>query len=152
MQQLLGALRVNVRAVNNTRIPASKFNLNFRSFASIYRLSSSLLRTPTPIPIAYSAPAYSLLKPSILTSPQCQHRTLSLGSLGSFFDHGKPAQTPSTGVVGNVTSTEIDADAAPHDLEKQLTLFQSLMDTKVKSGYDMVIARWERMCEIVSLL
>lgn len=38
----------------------------------------------------------------------------------------------------------------PHDVSKQLALFQALLDTKLKSSYDLVISRWERMCEFVS--
>lgn len=45
---------------------------------------------------------------------------------------------------------EAEANANPHDVQKQIILFEGLVGTGVKPGYDVVIARWERMCEFVS--
>ncbi|TFY64871.1 hypothetical protein EVJ58_g2334 [Rhodofomes roseus] len=42
---------------------------------------------------------------------------------------------------------EAEASANPHDVHKQIALFEALVGTGVKPGYDVVIARWERMCE-----
>jgi len=42
---------------------------------------------------------------------------------------------------------EAEANANPHDVQKQIVLFEGLVGTGVKPGYDVVIARWERMCE-----
>jgi ATP-dependent metalloprotease len=53
-------------------------------------------------------------------------------------------------MIANIASIEASADANPHDVEKQVALFNALVDTQVKAGYDVVISRWERMCEFVS--
>ncbi|KAI0928719.1 ATP-dependent zinc metalloprotease FTSH 5, mitochondrial, variant 2 [Taiwanofungus camphoratus] len=67
-------------------------------------------------------------------------------SLASIFTR-KPTPTPPPVVVANVAAFEADANANPHDVQKQVALFEALIGTKVKPGYDVVIARWERMCE-----
>jgi len=48
-----------------------------------------------------------------------------------------------------VAKIEADANAHPHDVEKQLTLFQALSETNIQPGYELVINRWERMSEFV---
>ncbi|OAX44649.1 ATP-dependent metallopeptidase Hfl [Rhizopogon vinicolor AM-OR11-026] len=45
---------------------------------------------------------------------------------------------------------EAEANANPDDVSKQLALYQSLIETQVKAGYEVVITRWERMCELNS--
>jgi hypothetical protein len=75
-----------------------------------------------------------------------QHRHFSLGSI---FSRSKPTPTPSALTVATIARVETDANVSPHDVSKQLALFQALVDTNVKPGYDIVIARWERMCEFV---
>lgn len=70
-------------------------------------------------------------------------------SIGSIFSR-KPPPTPSPTVVAQITRLEGEANANPHDVAKQLALFQALVDTKLKSSYELVISRWERMCEFVS--
>lgn len=60
-------------------------------------------------------------------------------------------QSPSPLVVAHITRLEAEANVHPHDVVKQLALFQALADTKLKSSYDLVISRWERMCEFVRL-
>ncbi|KZT11352.1 ATP-dependent metallopeptidase Hfl [Laetiporus sulphureus 93-53] len=42
---------------------------------------------------------------------------------------------------------EADANASSNDVQKQVELYEALVGTGVKPGYDVVIARWERMCE-----
>lgn len=54
-------------------------------------------------------------------------------------------------MVAHITRLEAEANVHPHDVVKQLALFQALADTKLKSSYDLVISRWERMCEFVRL-
>ena len=90
-------------------------------------LRAALKHTPTPTPV----------------------RTLSLASI---FAPRKPASVPPPQVVANIAAIEAAADANPHDVEKQTALFEALLATKVKAGYDVLISRWERMCEFVSIL
>lgn len=71
-------------------------------------------------------------------------------TLSSIFARQKPTPTPSPSVVANIATIEADANANPHDVQKQIALFDALVNTGVKPGYDVVIARWERMCEFVS--
>ena len=44
---------------------------------------------------------------------------------------------------------EAEADVNRHDVEKQITLFQALVSTNFKQSYEVVISRWEKMCEFV---
>lgn len=109
-----------------------------RSF-SMHRQLSTSLRSPNLILRTNSGQ----ILPCILT---IQRRHLSLGSI---FSRSKPTPTPSALTVATIARVETDANVSPHDVSKQLALFQALVDTNVKPGYDIVIARWERMCEFV---
>lgn len=77
----------------------------------------------------------------------CTRRNLSLSTL---LNRAEPAKTPSPSVVANIVRIEAEANAAPHDISKQLALFEALAATKAKAGYDLILTRWERMCEFVS--
>jgi ATP-dependent metalloprotease len=72
-------------------------------------------------------------------------RAISLGSIFS----SKPSPTPSPHAVAHVARIEADANAHPHDVEKQLALFQALSETNIQPGYELIINRWERMSEFV---
>ena len=70
-------------------------------------------------------------------------------SLGSIFS-SKPEGTPTPHVVALITRLEAEANVHPHDVPKQLALFEALMDTNMKSSCELVVNRWEKMCEFVS--
>ncbi|KAK0483622.1 ATP-dependent peptidase [Armillaria novae-zelandiae] len=76
-----------------------------------------------------------------------QSRNLTLGSI---FNRFKGSPTPSPTVVAHVTKLEAEANVYPHDVVKQLALFDALLETKLKSSYELIINRWERMCEFDS--
>ncbi|KAK0240143.1 ATP-dependent peptidase [Armillaria nabsnona] len=76
-----------------------------------------------------------------------QSRNLTLGSIFNRFK-GSPAPSPT--VVAHVTKLEAEANVYPHDVVKQLALFDALLETKLKSSYELIINRWERMCEFDS--
>jgi ATP-dependent metalloprotease len=76
----------------------------------------------------------------------CSRRTISLGSIFS----SKPEGTPTPHTVALITRLEAEANVHPHDLSKQLALYEALLDTKMESSYELVINRWEKMCEFVS--
>ncbi|KAJ3732998.1 ATP-dependent peptidase [Lentinula guzmanii] len=69
-------------------------------------------------------------------------RNLSLGSIFS----RKPT-IPSPTVVANITRLEAEANVYPHDVSKQMALFEALLDTKLKASHELIINRWEKMCE-----
>ena len=75
-------------------------------------------------------------------------RTISLGSIFS----SKPTPAPSPHAVAHVAKIEVDANAHPYDVEKQLALFQALSETNIQPGYELIINRWERMTEFVRFL
>lgn len=77
----------------------------------------------------------------------CGHRMLSLGSI---FSRSKPTAAPTPLIVAHITRLEAEANVHPHDVAKQLTLFEALLATNLKSSYELVITRWEKMCEFVS--
>ncbi|KZV71647.1 ATP-dependent peptidase [Peniophora sp. CONT] len=49
--------------------------------------------------------------------------------------------------VAEVARKEEYANAHPHDVQAQLTLFQAYADLDRKEGWELVLARWERMTE-----
>ena len=76
------------------------------------------------------------------------HRSLSLGSI---FSRSKPIASPTPQVVAHIARLEAEANVHPHDVAKQLALYEALVETKLKSSYDLIITRWERMLEFASL-
>jgi len=83
----------------------------------------------------------------IFASTPCSRRLLTLGSI---FSRSKAEVTPTPHVVALITRLEAEANVHPHDISKQLALFEALLDTKLHSSYELVVTRWERMCEFVS--
>ncbi|KAG6866913.1 hypothetical protein C0991_003828 [Blastosporella zonata] len=71
-------------------------------------------------------------------------------SLGSIFSRTPPTKSPSPLVVAHISRLEAEANVTPHDVPKQLAFFQALAETKLKSSYDLIISRWERMSEFDS--
>ena len=128
--QLCSSLRTSVRSARPLR--------HSPAFAQWRALSSataapSLLRHTT----HYRAPC-------IFNGSQIS-RHLSLGSIFS-----RPATpSPSPTVVAHITRLEAEANVSPHDVSKQLALFEALRDTDMKSSYEVIVSRWERMCEFV---
>ncbi len=84
--------------------------------------------------------------PSFTTSLILGSRSLSLGSI---FNGFKVTPAPSPTVVAHITRLEAEANVYPHDVSKQLALYNALIETNLKASYDLVINRWERMCEFV---
>ncbi|KAJ7452414.1 ATP-dependent peptidase [Mycena galericulata] len=68
-------------------------------------------------------------------------------SLGSVFSRPKSSPAPSPHVVVEISKLEAEADVNRHDVAKQITLFQALVSTNFKQSYEVVISRWEKMCE-----
>lgn len=46
-----------------------------------------------------------------------------------------------------IARLEAEVNADPNDLSKHIALFKAMVGTKTKAGYDLVMSRWERMCE-----
>ncbi|THH27247.1 hypothetical protein EUX98_g6934 [Antrodiella citrinella] len=51
--------------------------------------------------------------------------------------------------MATILELEQAANAEPHNVQTQLAFFDALMKSGVKPAYDVVVARWERMCEFV---
>jgi hypothetical protein len=60
-----------------------------------------------------------------------------------------PQPTPSPIAVAHISRLEGEANAHPTNVDKQLELFFALVETKTQAGRDLIMARWERMCEFV---
>jgi hypothetical protein len=127
--QFVGALRATLRLAHN----------HHRHPPSILRLNPVLF--PRSTPLCFSP----ILTPS-------HHRSLSLPSIHSLLSRANVVRTPSPANIVNIARLESDANASPHDVAKQVLLFQGLADMKLKAGYNMIISRWERMCAFVSPL
>ncbi|KAJ7046779.1 ATP-dependent peptidase [Mycena alexandri] len=80
------------------------------------------------------------------TSPLILSQSRQL-SIGSIFSRPKPSQAPSPHVVVEISKLEAEADVNRHDVARQITLFQALVSTNFKQSYEVVISRWEKMCE-----
>ncbi|KAF8163299.1 ATP-dependent peptidase [Crassisporium funariophilum] len=130
---LWGVLRVSTARAT---FPKSSLSLSARLFSIS---SSNALRTP----YVHAVPGLQYR----LASPHYNRRLLSLGSI---FSRSKPVAAPTPLVVAHITRLEAEANVHPHDVSKQLALFEALMETKLKSSYELIITRWEKMCEFDS--
>ncbi|KDQ60825.1 hypothetical protein JAAARDRAFT_31809 [Jaapia argillacea MUCL 33604] len=89
-----------------------------------------------------SSPILSLLNRRLLsTSPP---RPISLASI---FSRSPLPATPNPSTVASISLLEAQANENPTHVDKQLELFAALVDSGVKQGYEVVVNRWERMCE-----
>ncbi|THU91162.1 ATP-dependent metallopeptidase Hfl [Dendrothele bispora CBS 962.96] len=121
--QFWSSLRVSTRTISFIHLPPPP---PCRTLATLHSLRATSRISALPLPPA---------RPSA--------RYLSLGSIfGS-----KSSKLPSPTVVANITRLEAEANVYPHDVSKQLALFQALINTDLKSSYDLIISRWEKMCQ-----
>ena len=74
-------------------------------------------------------------------------RSFTLSSL--FSPRTKPTPTPSPSIVADISLLEAAANINQNDIDKQIALYEALLATKVKAGYDTIISRWERLSEFV---
>lgn len=74
-------------------------------------------------------------------------RSFTLSSL--FSPRTKPTPTPSPSTVADISLLEAAANINHNDVDKQIALYEALLATKVKAGYDTIISRWERLSEFV---
>ncbi|KAI6108981.1 ATP-dependent metallopeptidase Hfl [Pisolithus croceorrhizus] len=75
-----------------------------------------------------------------LTQP-CIRRSLS------WFTWSKPNATPSPDTVAEIARLEAEVNTDPNNSKAHEELFRALAATKTKAGYDLIMSRWERMCE-----
>jgi hypothetical protein len=138
VSQLLGPLRAQVRPGLPLFHQASVVAFTTcRSFSACTR--PALARTTL---LSRSVGLQNAPRQPTLPSP----RFLSLGSI---FGRSAVAPTPSPAAIAGISRLESEANANPQDLGKQLALFEGLAGTKTKAGYDVIVSRWERMCEFV---
>ena len=74
-------------------------------------------------------------------------RSFTLSSL--FSPRTKPTPTPSPSTIADISLLEAAANINHNDVDKQIALYEALLTTKVKAGYDTIISRWERLAEFV---
>jgi hypothetical protein len=99
-------------------------------------IATGLGRRPTPFRIE----PFQTLNP-------LSRRSLTLSSL--FGPRTKPTPTPSPSTVADISLLEATANINHSDVDKQIALFEALLSTRVKAGYDTIISRWERLSEFV---
>ena len=119
------------------RAPVPSFRAAQHSLAPLRSLST------------FNSPHWSLRAHALQHTTPVSHlfvhsRSLSIASL-----FRRPSALPPPSVVANVSKLEAEADAHPEDVEKQVALFEALVNTKVKPGLNTIVARWERTCEFV---
>lgn len=91
-------------------------------------------------PTAFRIEPFQTLNPSF-------RRSFTLSSL--FSPRTKPTPTPSPSTIADISLLEAAANINHNDVDKQITLYEALLATRVKAGYDTVISRWERLSEFV---
>lgn len=91
-------------------------------------------------------PTASRIEPFQTLGPSFR-RPLTLSSL--FSPRTKPTPTPSPSTIADISLLEAAANINHNDVDKQIALYEALLSTKVKAGYDTVISRWERLSEFV---
>ena len=84
------------------------------------------------------------LQPSICIVNLDSRKHISLQSLFQRSSH-----TPSPRTVAEISKLEAIADSDPSNVASQVHLFQELLNTRSKTGRNIVMSRWERMCEFV---
>lgn len=52
--------------------------------------------------------------------------------------------------VALITRAEAEADADPNNVDIQVLLFKLLIESQRSAGWNVILSRWERMCEFVS--
>lgn len=119
------------------------------SFTPVYRRFLSLSTQCVPRQSLLKTSNYGIFSRYKLPGQPFSRRYLSLGSI---FSRNKSSPSPSPLTVAHITSLESEANTNNHDVPKQLALFQALIQTDLKPGYELVTTRWERMCEFVSSL
>lgn len=91
-------------------------------------------------------PATLRIEPFQTLNPSFR-RSFTLLSL--FSPRTKPTSTPSPSTVADISLLEAAANINHKDVDKQIALYEALLATKVKAGYDTIISRWERLSEFV---
>jgi len=91
-------------------------------------------------PISFRIEPFQTLNPSF-------RRSFTLSSL--FSPRTKPTPTPSPSTIADISLLEAAANINHNDVDNQIALYEALLATKVKAGYDTVISRWERLSEFV---
>jgi hypothetical protein len=91
-------------------------------------------------PVTFRIEPFQTLNPSF-------RRSFTLSSL--FSPRTKPTPTPSPSTVADISILEAAANINHNDVDKQIALYEALLATKVKAGYDTIISRWERLSEFV---
>ncbi|TFK54886.1 ATP-dependent metallopeptidase Hfl [Heliocybe sulcata] len=127
-----------VCALRRTHRPPSSVLAQIRPFSSFPRLASTRSATLAHIPF----------RPRVhLPSPSLPHPGLALCARRSIFNWLRPTtSTPPPSVVASISALEAEANKNPHDLEKQLALFEALAASQTKQGHELLKERWERMC------
>ncbi|KAH7889699.1 ATP-dependent metallopeptidase Hfl [Phlebopus sp. FC_14] len=128
------ALRAQGRSVGSFSLQHSCIQL--RSF-------SSLGRTVLPPRVTLSRSIASSIPPPRHHVPHpasCIRRSL-------FFSWTKSPSTPSPDTVAEIARLEAEVNANPNNVSAHLELFHAMAETKTKAGYDLIMSRWERMCE-----
>ncbi|KAL1717527.1 P-loop containing nucleoside triphosphate hydrolase protein [Schizophyllum commune] len=105
----------------------------------VHSATRNLILARPAAPLVYRHPAPLYRQPTQLARPF---------SLKSLFT--KPERPPPPHVVARISLLEAEANANPHDASKQLDLFRELANTNMKASYEIIISRWERMCDVDS--
>lgn len=61
------------------------------------------------------------------------------------------SSVPSLWTIQQINKAEAEADADPSNVDAQVNLFKLLIQSERPAGWKVIMSRWERMCEFVSI-
>ncbi|KAF9653112.1 ATP-dependent metallopeptidase Hfl [Thelephora ganbajun] len=107
-------------------------------------------RSESRVPPSPSIPRSVHCDWSRMQANDLQDRTFSNSQSITPTPRTKPTPTPSPSTVADISLLEAAANIDHNDVDKQIALYEALLATKVKAGYDTIISRWERLSEFDS--
>ena len=126
--------------------------LGLRSLRSAASPKTFLSGTSCPSPFRSFIRHASLLAAAHPVTAKQPLKVLQLVSLSNpgFRRASQLATLPPLHSVRQITQAEAEADADPSNVDAQVKLFRLLLESSRPAGRNVVVSRWERMCEFVS--
>lgn len=143
----------NARARLATALPSSRpmLGLGLRSLRSAASPNIFLCgpRCPSPFrSFIRNASLHAAARPVPAKLPLKVLQLVYLSNPG-FRRASQLANLPPLHSVRQITQAEAEADANPSNVDAQVKLFRLLLESSRPAGRNVIVSRWERMCEFV---
>jgi ATP-dependent metalloprotease len=114
------------------------------------RHSELIRRSFGPPPTAQSVLSTRSTRPSLYaTTPSLLARRQIWTSAWKAVKRFTPDRITNPMVYSRIVALEAEANAFPHNVSKQVTLWRAILDMDTPTGYQRIINRWERLLEFV---